>query len=252
MKETQIGNYSQAKFISSVIVISVFVSVISSFVVVNTLVPIPPTVTSIPTILPTVQPSPTVYVLPSVTTNATPFQLQIIETNLLQNGEFENGLTEWMYTNNEAGITVFETTGMNGKGYCSRRLLDGGQLEFLSKEWVGFAQDVPIDPTESYSFSAWVKLYQAAHVITYVKYYYDSREVYSMLLNTGKHEQTEGSTGGWFLIQKFIGKVLLPGLPTANHVVIGFWHAPIQRDTIEGMIDSTFCIDNIVFGKIVK
>jgi hypothetical protein len=37
---------------------------------------------------------------------------------------------------------------------------------------------------------------------------------------------------------------------SATEVVVGFWHGPIPDPP--QIVDSTFCVDNVVFGEIIK
>jgi hypothetical protein len=111
---------------------------------------------------------------------------------------------------------------------------------------VGFAQEVPIDLTQSYFFSAKIKMYNGYNVVGEVRYYYDSKGSFGEFLNTKMSEIT-GTTDGWYLLQKTI-TAKIPGLPTANRAVVGFWHFP-TNEQIVGIVDSTFCIDDVVFRK---
>jgi hypothetical protein len=250
MEESDKHNDSKIKFryVAIAIVFIGCVSVITSYITVKTLVPALPKFTPTPfeiikTNTPTISPTSTLYIFPTVTQTPLP----TTEPNLLQNGDFENGLAGWTYTDNsKEGITIFETIGVTGKSYCSRRYLLGNQIDLLKKEQVGFSQEVPIDLTQSYFFSAKIKMYEGYNIFAEVRYYYDSKVSFGEFLNT-KASENEGTTNGWYLLQKTIS-AKIPGLPTANRAIVGFWHIPTNRQIV-GIIDSTFCIDDVVFRK---
>jgi len=158
MRESDNGSKIKLKYIVVAIIFIGFVSVTTSYFTVKTLAPTPPTFTSTPVYvmatntpmpLPVTQtqPSPTLYTLPSITPPPTQLQMPEIETNLLKNSGFENGLSGWTYSDNLAGLYVYETAGVNGKGFCSRQYLpyinhDDTMAGYVKKEWAGFVQEV--------------------------------------------------------------------------------------------------------------
>lgn len=133
MKEfdQQNGSKTKLKYIVIAIMLIVFFSVTTSYFTVKTVIPTPPTVISTPAYVMTTNTPKPLYVAqtepPSAlyTSSITPTQLQMpeIETNLLKNSGFENGLLGWTYSNNLAGLYVYEIAGVNGKGFCSRQYL---------------------------------------------------------------------------------------------------------------------------------
>ncbi len=253
MKESENRNYSKAKLFAIIVAISVFVSVITSSVVVKILVPVSTTPTS--TLTSTIQPSITltfaqtpIAQTPTSYANAlTPMQIQMprIESNLLQNSGFENGLSGWMYSDNVGGINVFETDGVNGKAFCSRRYI--GSKDFLEKEWAGFVQEVPIDPNRAYFFSGWVKLNKAVHVYPMAQLYNGSKKVGWALATHRIGALPDGeTTSGWVFISGEIPMIA----PGTNRALFGIWHGLIYN--VPNMVDSTICVDDLVFGKIIK
>ncbi len=236
-------NNSQVKLIATLVVLSIVVSAVTSFIVVKALVPNVPMSTSFQGDSPAVQ--------PPIISDTAQLRVPEIEANLLQNNGFENGLSGWEFTNNQAGITVFETTGINGKAYCSRRFLFGTETDLLNQELVGFAQEIPLDPAYSYFFSAWVKLYNDTDALAQGLTYYESKPRITWNLNLPP--QPENTTKDWFYIESYLdAPVASGGLPTWTSILIGLWHRSIQKATSEGVVDSTFCVDDVVFGKIVK
>jgi hypothetical protein len=257
MKETENANNSRIKLIAVIIVLTVCISIVTSSIVVKTLVPILPTPTFSPISItqPTVtltltQPpvTPTITRVPvDIPHPTTPMQIQMprIETNLLQNSGFENGLSGWVYTDNASGIYVFETTGVNGKAFCSHRYTD--RKDFLEGEWAAFVQEVPIDPTQTYFFSGWVKLNKAIHV-------YAMAQLYNWSDNIGWAAATSPigilpdgeTTSGWVFVH---GEI--PRIPQyTNRALVGVWHGLIYN--APNTVDSTICVDDLVFGKIIK
>jgi hypothetical protein len=254
---------SQIRLVAIVITLSVFVSAITSSIVVKTIVPNLIVSTPVPvlTIATTtftqspVTPTPTQTIDPSLFPLA-PMRLEMpeIETNLLQNNGFENGLSGWTYSDNLAGISVYEIAGVNGKGFCSRQYLFGASgpglsAGFLNKEWAGFVQEIPIDPTQTYFFSGWVKLNKATNVYAMAKFYNGSKEVgWGLATKSIGFLSSEGeTTNGWTFISGERLKIPSPG---TNRVLIGFWHGLINNP--QDTVDSTFCVDDLVFGKIIK
>ena len=184
----------------------------------------------------------------------TPAQLKItqIETNLLQNSGFENGLSGWIHSDNSGGVSIYETAGVNGKGFCSRRYLpnihtDGMMAGYANKEWTGFVQEVPVELNQTYYFSGWVKANKAISVYASAQYY-DGSEFLGWASSTSlQGVPSDGiTTTGWFLITGNIS-VYLPG---TNHVLIGLWHGLILNAPND--VDSTICVDDLVFGKIIE
>ncbi len=256
MKESESRNNSQVKLIAIIVVLTVCISVATSSIVVKTLVPMPiptstpssvirPTFTLTLTQIPIVQtPTRLPYDLPDA---LTPMQIQMpqIESNLLQNSGFEDGLTGWSYSDNIARINVFETAGVNGRAFCSRRLTD--REDFLQKEWAAFVQDVPIDPTQSYFFSGWVKLNKAVHVYAMARLYNWSENLGWVAATHRIGILPDGeTTNGWVFIHGEIPRIY----PSTNRFLFGLWHGLIYD--APNIIDSTICVDDLVFGKIVK
>lgn len=257
MKESETRNNSQVKFIAGIVLLTVCISIITSSIVVKTFVPTYSTSTStpIPIILSTVTLTTTqtpIVQTPSRTPDLhnalTPVQLEMprIQSNLLQNSGFENGLSGWTYSDNVAGINIFETAGVNGKAFCSRRYVY--KKDLLEKEWEGFVQEVAIEPNQAYFFSGWVKLNKAVNV-------YPMARLYNWSENVGWALATHGSIGrmpdgettnGWVFMH---GEI--PALPLRiNRAIFGFWHGLIYN--APNGIDSTICVDDLVFGKIIK
>jgi hypothetical protein len=261
MRETDKSNDSRKKlkYIVAIMFIG-FISVTSSYFTVKTLVPTPPaftstssyiTATNIPTFLPVsqAQPSRTLNMLPSIT--PTQSQMPDIETNLLKNSGFESGLSGWTYLDNLAGPYVYEIPGVNGKGFCSRQYLpyvnhDDTMAGYLKEEWAGFVQEVQVVPNETYFFSGWVKPSKAINVYALARYYNGSEYLgWGMATHVGTLPD-EKTTNGWYFIHGDV-PIYLPG---TNRVVIGLWHGVIPNAPME--VDSTICVDDLVFGKIIK
>ena len=256
MKELENKNYSKAKLFVIIIVISVFVSIIMSSVVVKTLVPSSPTfsptstynIQSTITLITTQPPvTETPTRLPASLPDAlTPMKIEMpkIESNLLQNSGFENGLSGWTFSDNVAGINVFETVGVNGKAFCSRRYTN--RKDFLEKIWAGFVQEVPIDPNQTYFFSGWVKLNKAITVGALAEWYNWSHNTGWAATHPIGILPNGETTSGWV----FIHDEIFRPPPSTNRAVFGIWHGLIY-DVLDG-VDSTVCVDDLVFGKIVK
>ena len=248
---------SQVKLIASIAVLSVCISIVTSSIVVKTLVPslplFTPTSTSVvlPTATLTVTHTPVVETptrLPASLPNAlTPMKIELpkIESNLLQNSGFEEGLTGWTYSDRVAAISVFETAGVNGKAFCSRRYTVNE--EFLGKEWAAFVQEVPLDPTQTYFFSGWVKLHKAVHVYAMARLYNWSENIGWALATHRIGILPDGeTTNGWVFIHGEISMIA----PGTNRILFGLWHGLIFD--APNPIDSTICVDDLVFGKIIK
>jgi hypothetical protein len=263
MKEAENQNNLRIglKHIAAAILLIGCLSVITSYITVKTFISALPTATPMPTSTPTIQPSPTLYVLPSVTSSPTLVQRSEfeeslrknvgfeIETNLLQNSSFENGLSGWTYINDPDGITIFETEGLNGKAFCSRRPVLAPQTELLGKEWIGFAQELPLDPTQSYFFSAWVKLHEARNINVYARFYNGSTDAGIQYLGNFGYTQPETSNG-WFFIHVTTDPSPLTHNP--NRIEIQFVHGEIDINYDAPPTFSTFCIDDVFFGRRVK
>jgi hypothetical protein len=260
------GNQSNSKIklnhIFVAIIIVGCINVIASFITVKSLSPTLPNVTSTPiyvtasnppTALPTIQlqPSVTLFVIPT----ATPIlvrQLPEIEDNLLKNSGFDDGLSNWVYLENQAGFSVFEVKGVNGKGFCSRRYIPlTSELDDLVKnEWEGISQEVLIDPNQSYFFSGWVNLNKAFSVLAIAEFYGESRYIGYAVFTLATQPTAvlpEGeTTNGWVFIH---GEVpIIP--PDTTRAFVGFRHGIINNPP--KTVDSTFCVDDLVFGQIVK
>ncbi len=252
MKEVEDQTSPRIKFWHIVVIILFLglISVITSYITVQTVVPTLSTPVSTLATLPSVKSSPSVF--PFATKSAVQLQTQQIETNLLQNSGFENDLSGWIYSDNVAGLYVFETIGVNGKAFCSRQYLPYGfgrdeMAEFIQKEWPGFVQEIPIDPNETYFFSAWVRLNKAINVYAMVRYYNGSKDIGWGLASEPVGRLTDGETSnGWFFVYREMPMVP----PGTNHARVGFWHG--VKNNAPNEIDSTFCVDDLVFGKIVK
>ena len=134
MNKSEKGNNLQTRFMVAILLLTICVSVVTS-IIVKTLIPAPPARTPTPgsTILPTVTltltgtsaPTPIATSWANALTPM-PIDMPQIERNLLQNSGFEDGLSSWTYSDELnrdkfAGIRVFETAGVNGKAFCSRR-----------------------------------------------------------------------------------------------------------------------------------
>lgn len=257
MKETENANNSQVKLVAIIVVLTVCISIATSSIVVKTLVPILPTPTSTPisTALPTVTltltqlpitPTPTRQ-LADLPDALTPMKIEMpkIESNLLQNSGFEDGLLGWTYSDNVAGINIFETVGVNGKAFCSRRYTD--RKDFLENQWAGFVQEVPIDPNQAYFFSGWVKLNKAISIGALAEWYNWSKNIGWTAATHRIGILPDGeTTNGWVFIHAEISRTQ----PGTNRAIFGIWHGRIY-DALD-RVDSTVCVDDLVFGKIVK
>lgn len=266
MKEFNKQNGSKIKFkylVIAIIFIGCF-SVITSYITAKTLIPVLPEFTSTPmdvikTNTPTILPTSNLYISPVAT--ETPTQLQIpsveskipiIESNLLQNGGFENGLTGWTYLEKQMGLSVYEITGINGKGFCSNQYVQNAPEYLVQDYFIGLSQEIPsIDPTQAYFFSAWVKLNKAINI--YVKIDYGrGLETAGMAMDLSElsriNRHNEGkTTNGWDFIHL---EIPAHYFFNATKVIISFWHGAIPDPP--QIVDSTFCVDDVVFGKIVK
>lgn len=211
-----------------------------------------PTATASPiaTLTPAQTATPALQASSSPSTMLTPMHIDVpaIERNLVQNSGFEDGLAGWTYSDRVFGINVFETAGLEGRAFCSRRIpLDKSTFQ---KESAAFVQKVgPIDPTAKYFFSAWVKLHGAVHVYPMARMYdWSGHEIGWTLTSLhwiGGPPDGE-STSGWVLIQGQISTVF----PMSNYALVGIWHGAIN-DT-QATVDSTICVDDLVFGKIAE
>jgi hypothetical protein len=263
IKESENRSNSQLRLIASILVLTIGVSIVTSSIVVKMLGPTlarstpalvytaasyPPT--SLPTIQP--QPSATLSVLPSATAVLVKPQLPKIEKNLLTNGGFEDGLSNWVYLEKQAGFFTYEIEGVNGKAFCSRRYipLTNELDELVTNEWEGISQEVLIDQTQSYFFSGWVKLNEAFSVLAIAEFYdgsdYRGYAVFALATQRTAVLPDGETTNGWFLIH---GEVpIIP--PGTDRAFVGFRHGIINNPP--KAVDSTFCIDDLVFGQIVK
>jgi hypothetical protein len=215
----------------------------------------PPNSLSVAVVLPTVTWTPSPTPVPPTSTQlsaslpnaATPMYIDMprIERNLLQNGGFEDGLSSWTYSNAVAGIHVFETSGVDGKAYCSHRYMDYDAN--LQKQIPAFVQELPIDPAGSYFYSGWVKLNKGIQIHASMQWSARFSEVgwAATTFVSGILPQVE-TPNGWV----FIHGVLPPFANRANRAVFGIWHDPPYG--ARGPVDGTICVDDLVFGKVVK
>jgi hypothetical protein len=259
--ENKVNLNIRFRYVFGAIILIVCITVITSYVTVKTLGPTLSTSTPTPITLPTIQPLSTFYVLPSATFN--PKQTQRsefeeplrknmgfeIETNLLQNSSFENDLAGWTYMNDPEGIAIFETNGVNGKAFCSRRPVLAPQTDRLGKEWIGLAQEFPLDPTQSYFFSAWIKLNEARNISVYAKFYSGTTEAAIQYLGDFGYTQPETSNG-WFFIHHVADPS--PITRTPNRIEIEVVHGKLDINPNAPPTFSTICIDDVFFGRIVK
>jgi hypothetical protein len=263
MKESdnQEVSKSKLKHIAIAIVFIGGISIVTSFITVKTLASASSALTPTSTTSPATQPPPTLYVLPSVTldpsqTQESEFKESLREnngieigTNLLQNSGFENGLSGWTYTDSPEGITIFETDGINGKAFCSRRPIFARQATPFYQEQVAFAQKISLDPTQSYFFSAWIKLNQAQHIRVYAMFYNGKSEAAIQYLGDFGYKQPETSSG-WFFI--YSPSTPSPISHTPNYVEIQFVHEKVDVNFDAPPTFSTICIDDVYFGQRVK
>jgi hypothetical protein len=243
------------KLIASILVLTIGVSIVTSSIVVKTLAPTLPASTSIPvyttpshtpTSLTTIQAQPSVI--------ATPTQLQLpeIQRNLLKNSGFEDGLSNWVYLEKQAGFFTYKIEGVNGKAFCSRRYipLTSELDELVNNEWEGISQEVLIDQNQSYFFSGWVKLNKALSVLAIAEFYSESKHIgwalFTLVTPRTAVLPDGETTSGWFPIYGELP--MIP--PGTDRAFVGFRHGIINNHP--KAIDSTFCIDDLVFGPIVK
>jgi hypothetical protein len=174
-----------------------------------------------------------------------PMQIQMpsIESNLLRNSGFENGLSDWEYSDNIATIDIFETDGVNGKAFCSHKY--PAQKDSLENQHGAFSQEVLIDPTQTYFFSGWVKL-NKAHLVYALAELYNGSEY----IGWARVTQIIGilpdgeTTSGWVFIHGELSTIF----PGTNRIIFEIVHGEPPPNNI----DSTVCVDDLVFGKIVK
>jgi hypothetical protein len=246
-------------FVVAVILIG-FISATTSYITVKMLGPALPEFTSTPieiinTSTPTILPSPTLDISSIVTATPTQGHIPVIASNLIQNGDFENGLEGWK-TGNQKELFIYETTGVSGKGICSRQYAPNvwATSKVFPNALLSFSQEVNIDPLiDTYFLSAWVKLNAAINIyatIDFVGSQLGDPDYSAMAITkiSQSNRQNNGSTtNGWFFIHG-----ILPIAPRINisKVVISFFHGAI-KDPPQN-IDSTFCIDDIMFGEVIK
>jgi hypothetical protein len=263
IKETENRSNSQIKLIASIFVLTIGVSIVTSLIVVKTLAPtlvrstpapVYATANHTPTSLPTLQPqsSATLALLPPATAVLVQPQLPKIESNLLKNSGFEEGLSNWVYLDKQAGFFTYEIKGVNGKAFCSRRYipLTSEMDELVNNEWEGISQEVLIDQNQSYFFSGWVKLNKAFSVLAIAEFYggsdYRGYAVFTLATQPTAILPDGETTSGWFLIHGEI-PIIPPG---TDRAFVGFRHGIINNPP--RAVDSTFCIDDLIFGQIVK
>lgn len=235
------------------------ISAITSYITVKTIAPTLPkfTLTSveiIKTSTQTILPTQTPDISPTATGTPTQQYIPLIASNLLQNGDFENGLEGWKFENQKE-LFIYETTGVSGKAICSRQYAPNVWItsKLFPSELSSFSQEINVDPLiQLYFLSAWVKLNKAINIYVKITYYEGSKNDDSGFIELTKYSQSNhqnngNTTNGWFFSHHII-----PIEPHINitKVVISFFHGSI-KDPPEN-IDSTFCVDDIVFGKIVK
>lgn len=261
--ESESKSNSRLKLIVSLFVLTVGVSIVTSSIVVKMLAPtlaVSPSTTiytsasHTPTSLPTIQaqPSATLSILPSVTATLTQRRLPEIQSNLLQNSGFEDGLSHWVYLEKQTGFFTYEIEGVNGKAFCSRRYipLTSALDELVKNEWEGISQEVLIDQNQSYFFSGWVKLNKAFSVLAIAEFYsganYNGWALFTLVTQRTAVLPNGETTSGWFPIYGELP--LIP--PGTDRAFVGFRHGIINNPPTA--VDSTFCIDDLVFGQIVK
>ena len=261
MKESdkQNGSKIKLKYIVVAIIFIGFISVTTSYFTVKTLVSTPPAFTSTPieiinTSTPTILPLSTLDISSTVTGTPTQQYIPIVESNLIQNGDFENGLEGWTI-GNQKELFIYETTGVSGKGICSRRYIPNvwSMPKVFPDELLSLSQEVNINTLiDTYFLSAWVKLNTAINI--YIKIYY----VGSQLANpdyggveittySQSNRQNNGiTTNGWFFRHIIVS--IKPRI--ISKVAISFYQGAI-KDPPQN-IDSTFCVDDVMFGEVVK
>jgi hypothetical protein len=267
MKESDKHNGSkiQFRYFAVAIIFIGFISATTSYITVKILTPALPKFTSTPleftstpieiinTSTPTILPSSTLDTSSTITGTPTQQYIPIVESNLLQNGDFENGLEGWTI-GNQKELFIYETTGVSGKGICSRRYIPNvWSMSKVPDESLSFSQEVNINPLiDTYFLSAWVKLNTAINIYIKIQYVgsqladpdYGGVEITKL---TQSNRQNNGiTTNGWFFRH-----IVVPIGPRAvSKVVIGFYQGAI-KDPPQS-IDSTFCIDDIMFGEVIK
>jgi hypothetical protein len=262
VKESDKQNGSKIKFryIAIAIVFIGFISATTSYITIQMLAPALPKFTSTPidiinTSTPTILPSSTLDISSTVTATPTEQYIPSITSNLLQNGDFENGLDGWTI-GNQKELFTYETTGISGKGICSHRYLRDiwSMPKFFPDESLSFSQEVNINPLiDTYFLSAWVKLNTAINI--YGKIYYVGSQLadpdyggVEITKYSPSNRQNNGITTNGWAFKHYV----IPIRPRINisKVVIRFYQG-IIKDPPQN-IDSTFCVDDIMFGEAEK
>lgn len=262
MKETDKHNGSKIQFgyFAVAVVFIGFISATTSYITVKMLAPALPEFTSTPieiitTNTPTILPSSTLDISSTVTATPTQQYIPIVASNLLQNGSFEDSLEGWTI-GNQKELFIYETTGVSGKGICSRRYIPDVWLtsKVFPDELLSFSQEVNINPLiDTYFLSAWVKLNTAINI--YAKIYYVGSQLadpdyggVEITKYSQSNRQNNGITTNGWTFKHYV----IPIRPRINisKVVISFYQG-IIKDPPQN-IDSTFCIDDIMFGEVVK
>ncbi|MBV6402000.1 MAG: hypothetical protein CNIPEHKO_02304 [Anaerolineales bacterium] len=266
MKESVSANISKLRFILIAIIFIGCVSFITSYITAKTIIltsptttltPIYVTSTQTPTYLPVTQtqPSPTFSISTPIDPNLFRLEGTEVKSNLLKNNGFENGLQDWNYQDKSTDRFTYEIVGLNGKGVCSR------QYRFNTSEWydgefdkqtAGLTQNVLIDPARKYYFSGWVKLNKAINVIMMVQFFSGNFDdihpnpSWAAHILTGYEKPNGQTTNGWVFTSYEISHIP----PGTTHALVGIWHNPIKIPPVE--LDSTICVDDLVFGEITK
>jgi hypothetical protein len=254
--DKQKGSKIKIRYVAIAIIFIGCISAITSYMTAKTFAPALTEFTLTPvdivkTTTPTTLPAPTLYISPTVADAPTQLQLPIVESNLLRNGSFEDGLVGWNYSKQ---LTQYETTGISGKAFCSNQYvqLASGYPETVQNSLIGFSQEFPpLDPTQTYFFSAWVKLNKAIDVFARIDFV-DGSEIKGMMaielspFSRINHENNGKTTNGWVFIHTEIPAHYVK----SKVIVIGFWQGLILDPP--QTVDSTFCVDDVVFGRIIK
>lgn len=158
-------------------------------------------------------------------------------SNLLQNSSFEQGLSNWGYSERHVE-GLYAIRGRSGQAQCSRQNLTAND----AKGWIGLAQDVSIEGGKDYGFTGWLLLDRAIQFHVKVEWFNGSDYLgWSLLTNPLGNPPNGETRGDWFFME---GRATAP--QNANMARFAFWHGVVNDQ--DNVPDSTFCVDDVAFG----
>lgn len=173
-------------------------------------------------------PTNTMQVLPA--TQAPPAQ-ENLGDNLVLDGNFENGLGGWNYSERHVTGLTYPAAGYIGNGVCSRQNLTPND----QMGWVGIGRDVSVQAGKSYKYSAWVKWENATEFNVHIEW--------GNPIQYAFFQKANGTEGNW---QLWEGVIAAPA--ESNQIRLAFWHGVLNNS--ENVPNGVICVDEVSLREI--